>query len=179
MRNTVHKWFWVWDFDKEEKWLCAMAAKGKALVHVGFCTYEFEDSAPGEYIYRLELLEHAPDSTEGRAYISFLEETGAEQIGSYLRWCYFRRKASLGEFDLFSDFDSRIRHLDRILWLVGTVLALNLISGTVNVLGFGDLSVNYVSGMVNLLLAAVLTLAFILLSAKKHRLGRERSISES
>lgn len=26
MRRTVHKWFWVWDFDKEEKWLNIMAA---------------------------------------------------------------------------------------------------------------------------------------------------------
>ena len=58
MRTTMHKWFWIWDFDKEEQWLNQMAANGKALVHTGFCTYEFEDCTPGEYIYRLELLEN-------------------------------------------------------------------------------------------------------------------------
>ncbi len=29
--------FLVWDFDKEEKWLNEMAAKGLALTSVGFC----------------------------------------------------------------------------------------------------------------------------------------------
>jgi hypothetical protein len=33
--------FWVWDFDKEEKWLNEMAAKGLSLVSVGFYKYEF------------------------------------------------------------------------------------------------------------------------------------------
>lgn len=42
MRQTIRKLFWVWDFDKEEKWLNEMAAKGLSLVAVGFCKYEFE-----------------------------------------------------------------------------------------------------------------------------------------
>ncbi len=49
MRKTIHKLFFIWDFDKEEKWLNQMAAKGLALVSVGFCKYEFEDCIPGEY----------------------------------------------------------------------------------------------------------------------------------
>jgi hypothetical protein len=32
MRQVIRKWFWAWEFDKEEKWLCDMAAQGKALV---------------------------------------------------------------------------------------------------------------------------------------------------
>ena len=43
MRRTIRKWFWVWNFDKEEQWLNEMAAKGLCLVSVGFCKYEFED----------------------------------------------------------------------------------------------------------------------------------------
>ena len=32
MRQVIRKWFWAWEFDKEEAWLNDMAAKGKALV---------------------------------------------------------------------------------------------------------------------------------------------------
>ncbi|MBQ3859711.1 MAG: DUF2812 domain-containing protein, partial [Clostridia bacterium] len=49
MRTTVRKWFWGWDFDKEEAWLNEMAAKGLALVSVGLGRYEFEETEPGEY----------------------------------------------------------------------------------------------------------------------------------
>ena len=34
MRTIIKKFFFVWDFDKEEKWLNEMAAKGLALVGV-------------------------------------------------------------------------------------------------------------------------------------------------
>ena len=32
---TVHKWYWVWDFEKEEKWLYEMAMQGWTLASVG------------------------------------------------------------------------------------------------------------------------------------------------
>ena len=36
MRKVIHKWFAAWNFDKEERWLNEMAAKGLGLVSVGF-----------------------------------------------------------------------------------------------------------------------------------------------
>ena len=62
MRQVIRKWFWAWEFDKEEQWLDIMAAQGKALISARYATYEFEDSTPGEYAVRLEILAHAPDS---------------------------------------------------------------------------------------------------------------------
>ena len=50
MRKTIRKWFWAWDFEKEEKWLNEMAAKGLALVGVGFCKYEFDAEMNGSLI---------------------------------------------------------------------------------------------------------------------------------
>ena len=32
MRQVIRKWFWAWEFDKEEQWLNDMAAKGKAII---------------------------------------------------------------------------------------------------------------------------------------------------
>lgn len=122
-RKTIHKVYLAWDFKKEELWLNEMAAEGWALEHAAFCSYTFVRCEPGEYIIRMEM-------NADRDYRSFVEETGAEYVGGCVNWIYFRRKAELGSFDLFSDIDSRIAHLARIgksLWLI--CLA-NLINGT-------------------------------------------------
>lgn len=54
MRTVIHKVFFAWDFDKEERWLNEMAAKGFVLVAVGLCRYEFEDCIPGGYKIRID-----------------------------------------------------------------------------------------------------------------------------
>ena len=114
MKKTVVKFFLAFQYDKEEKWLNEMSAKGWQLTNVGFCNYTFTEGQPGEYIYRLEMLDDWPASSKGSAYIRFLEETGAEYIGSLLRWIYVRRPASEGTFDLYSDLPSRIKHVARV-----------------------------------------------------------------
>ena len=91
-----------------------MSSKGLQLTGVGLATYIFEEAAPGEYVYRIELLENVPSDPESVAYIHFLESTGVEHVGSFLRWVYFRKKAADGPFDLYSDLDSRINYLKRI-----------------------------------------------------------------
>ena len=51
-RKTITKWFWVWQFEKEEEWLNEMAANGWVLESVGFCRYSFVRCEPGEYTVR-------------------------------------------------------------------------------------------------------------------------------
>ena len=142
--KTIRRWFWVWDFEKEERWLNAMAMEGWALASVGWCTYRFERCEPGEYTVRLEM--HRDDPS----YVSFVEETGGEYVGRVFQWIYFRRKAELGSFELFSDIDSRVAHLKRIYAMVLLFGALNM--------GFGILnSVNGTRiGWLNLLVCALL-----------------------
>ncbi len=118
MKHAVHKLFWAWDFEKEEKWLNEMAAKGLLLTDVGFCRYVFQEGTPGEYQYHLEWLRHFPSHPESRAYIQFIEETGAEHVGSFKKWVYLRKKASEGAFNLFSGLDSRIAHFQRVTRLI-------------------------------------------------------------
>ena len=133
MRKTVRKWFWVWEFDREEQWLNRMAAQGLVLVDVGFCKYVFEECVPGEYQVRLELLENQLNHAESQQYIRFIEETGAEQVGNYFRWIYFRKKTADGSFDLYSDNASRIRHLKRIIALILPISLANIAIGISNV----------------------------------------------
>ena len=69
-RKTIRKWFWIWDFEKEEDWLNEMAMNGWVLESVGICTYHFIRCEPGEYSVRLEM--HPYDES----YISFMKDTG-------------------------------------------------------------------------------------------------------
>ncbi|MDR2957422.1 MAG: DUF2812 domain-containing protein [Coriobacteriales bacterium] len=128
MQKTIHKLFWLWDFDKEEAWLNEMAAKGLVLAEVGYARYVFEDKAPGAYQIRLEMLQKQPSHPESQDYIRFLEETGAEHIGTFYSWVYFRKNTNEGSFDLFSDVESRIKHLNRILVIPSILLAFTLLN---------------------------------------------------
>ncbi len=181
MRKTVSKWFWAWDFDKEEAWLNEMAAKGLALVAVCFCRYTFEEGTPGEYRVRLELLENLSSHPESQNYISFLEETGAEYLGYVNRWIYVRKKTALGTFDLYSDTPSRIRHLNRVLALLGVCGVLNIAIGAQNLsLHLAQLTrpVNLFMGCTNLGLGLLIAYGFFRILFKKRRLKKEQSLFE-
>ena len=54
-KKTITRWFWVWQFEKEEEWLNEMAANGWVLESVGFCRYTFVRCEPGEYTVRTEI----------------------------------------------------------------------------------------------------------------------------
>ena len=179
MRHTVRKLFWVWNFDKEEKWLNEMAAKGLALVGVGFAKYEFEDSLPGEYSVRFELLNHPKNHPESEKYIRFIEETGGEQVGNYLRWVYFRKKTADGPFDLFSDNTSRIAHLKRIIALMLPIGIFNLCIGLQNIgLFFWHHFDGNLVGIVNLALGALCCLGALPIRKKIKKLKKEQQIFE-
>lgn len=141
MSQVVRKFFM--DFEKEEAWLNEMSAKGLALVEYSWARYVFEESAKGEYIYRLELLEKDPK--EESDYLQFMEETGAERVPAGVpakakrtlinqRWVIFRRKASEGPFQIYSDTDSKIKHYQRIHNVYLSLALLELIIGSFNIM---------------------------------------------
>ena len=163
--KKVTKWFWVWDYEKEELWLNAMAQEGWALQRVGFATYYFERTEPGEYVVRLECRK------KDEGYVSFVTDMGAEYVGRIAMWVYFRRKAELGEFELNSDLDSRIEQLTTI----GRML---LLVGIGNLLiGLSNLRYNGI-GVVNLICAGFLAYAYGRIRGKQDELQRERQLHE-
>ena len=166
-RKTVHKWLWVWDFEKEERWLNEMAMDGWALCKVGFGKYVFERTQPGEYIIRLELHQH------DEHYIEFMHDTGAEVAGRLFAWVYFRRKSELGPFDIFSDIDSKIAHLNKIGRMLGVIGGANLGIGVMN-----SFNPSVRIGWVNLLCATLLMYGLGRIHGKKEALENERELRE-
>lgn len=165
-RKTIHRWIWVWNFEKEERWLNEMAMEGWVLESVGFCTYQFVRCEPGEYIVRMEM---APDNQD---YRSFLEEIGAEYIGRMVKWIYFRRKTELGPFDLLAGIDAKIQHLDRIGTMLKLVCLANIMLGVSNIMTGMTVSI------ANLLCAVLLSYALGRIHGKKEHLEAERAIHE-
>ena len=163
--KKVFKWFWVWEFEKEDMWLNSMAAEGWTLCQIGWCTYWFERTDPGAYEVRLEC--RKPDE----AYISFVKDTGAEYIGHMMQWLYFRRKSELGHFELNSDLDSRIEQLNNMGRILLPIGILNLCIGLMN-LRYNGL------GGINLICAGLLAYAYGRIQGKRDELQRERQLHE-
>lgn len=165
-RITIKRLFWVWEFEKEERWLNEMAMNGWALCYVGFLRYTFEKSEPGEYVIRLEM------RGQDLEYISFMSETGASYIGRVFQWIYFRKKADEGSFDIFSDIDSRIQHLNRIGKMLSAIGLGNIAIGMANVFTPSHI------GFINLLAAILLMYALGRIHGKKESLDRDRQVHE-
>jgi hypothetical protein len=172
MTQTVHKWFWLWDFDKEEDWLNDMAAKGMALTNVGVFRYEFEAAQPGEYRIGLEYLDNWPSSPESQNYINFLKESGLEHVGSLARWIYVRARTDSPNV-LHSDTDSRIKHLSRLLPLP---LILSLSNFLIAMSGLINRSLS--ASVLNFAVAALMAYGTLRIYLKKRKLEKARILHE-
>ena len=164
--KKLHKVFWVWEFEKEERWLNEMAQEGWALKKASFCTYVFEKTEPGEYIIRVETLDNSPD------FDHVMEELGAESVGCCFRWGYYRRKAELGEFNMFSDIDSRIAHLDKIGKMLFLLCMANIVIGICNTFNGASFS------WMNLLCATLLAYGLGRIRGKQDTLEEDRALHE-
>ncbi len=121
------------DMEKEEEWLNEMAEKGFNFMDNFLMRYTFIEGTPNEYIYRIELLENRPNHPLSRQYIKFLQETGVECVSTSGRWAFFRKKTVDGPFDLYSDIDEKIRHYKRNLLYTATILFMNIIVLSLNI----------------------------------------------
>jgi len=184
MKHIV--WKAYWNYEKEEAWLNDMAAKGLALVDYSWCRYVFEERPAEEYIYRIELLRELPSHPESQAYLRFMEESGVQHVASYMRWVYFRKKASDGAFDIYTDIDSRIRHYQRIniYWSTLAFAELtiglgNLSIGLSGIQNSGGMTSNFWIGLPLILIGIVFISLGAPLRRKIRKLKKEKSIHEA
>lgn len=84
----------------------------------------------------------------------------------------FQKKTEDGVFDIFSDIDSRINHLNKISKMISIVGFANIAIGILN--SFNPVAV----GFINLLCAALLMYALGRIHGKKEALEKDRQIYE-
>ena len=179
MKKIVHKCFFIWDFDKEEKWLNEKIKKGFCLSSVGLFRYEFEECTPGEYAICMQRLENGINNPKSESYIKLIEETGAEYIDTINRWIYFRMKTTDGDFELFSDYKSHIKYLNSIIHFIVLLAGLNLVIALTNLILFFVLknSAN-LFGLINILFTIFFAIGYYRLLKKRKRLEAEGQIFE-
>jgi hypothetical protein len=180
MKKVIHKWFWAWEFEKEEQWLNKMSGMGLQLTDVSIGRYVFEEGRPGEYQYKLQMLDNLPDSIESQQYIKFCEETGVEHIASLLRWVYFRKKSDGKEFELFSDIDSRIKHLREILVLLSVLAVAELLiflSNLNNLFHYQELALGIIVGLL-FVVTIIVSYGAVRVWISFRRLQKERNVHE-
>lgn len=107
------------NYEKEEDWLNMMCQKGDALDYISNGYYIFEPCEQGEYIYRIEFLDQAMSQLqEQSSAINSKQANHVDHIASINRWQYFRRPAKLGNFEIYSGADEKIKHYQQmnIIW---------------------------------------------------------------
>lgn len=181
MKHVVYKA--MVDYEKEERWLNEMAVKGMHFIDYAWCRYLFEEGKPGEFIYRIELLKNHARHPESIAYIRFMEEMGIECVSTYLRWVYFRKKAVDGAFDLFTDYDSKIAHCNKVARVITLAFAANVFAALFNIIialshGNAISPINFFVGVVNLVIALISAPAYLSCRTRLKKLKADRQLQE-
>lgn len=101
-----------YDKDKETEWLNEMAEKGQAMTGFFAGFYQFVLCEPGEYVYQIDL--NTGLWKVSVEYREFMEEMGVEIVALWGPWVVLRKKAAQGEFQMYTDTESRIESYTKI-----------------------------------------------------------------
>lgn len=178
MKRVMHRLFWAWDFDREEDWLNAWAARGLALVDVCGIRYVFEEGAPGSTSTVWSCWSIRRAAPRGRCYLDFLRDLDIECVGTYGRWAYLRRRAMARPSTCSPTSTPRSRILRRIEMLVLAVLLVQVTTAA-SLLHRGGFLPEMLP--IAVLWAAIMILmacGFVRIARKLRRLKRERAVRE-
>ena len=138
MRRVIHKFFWIWQLEKEQAWINEMASHGYSLEHAGRLTFEFDETEPDKYIYKEIFLKGWGESAENLKYFRFLEEMGIKVVCyiNYPGTCWVYTRALKEEYpdgiELYSDIDSKINYQKVMAGYLIFVIAFTLFAALLN-----------------------------------------------
>lgn len=89
-----------------------MTAKGQAMTGFFAGFYKFEPCEPGKYVYEIDL--NAGFGKISKEYREFMEEMGIEIVALWGFWVVLRKKAAEGEFQLYTDVESKVESYTKI-----------------------------------------------------------------
>ena len=111
--KTEMRFFFLPDFEKEEKYLAKQHRQGWKLIqnYLGFL-FVFEKCQPEEVVYQLDFKPKGQDKSE---YIQMFADYGWDYIGDCNHFSYFRKNQSLGEVEIYSHLQSKLEMIGRII----------------------------------------------------------------
>lgn len=98
--------------DAETEWLNQMAAEGWAMRRFFAGFFAFEKCEKGEYVYQVDFGDRLFSVSSD--YRELMQDMGIEIIQTWGYWVILRKKASGGEFELYTDVASSIEHYKKI-----------------------------------------------------------------
>ena len=104
------KFRWHYNKDSEETFLNEMSQEGYAMEKYFLGFYYFKPTNPGEYTYRVDLIQ-GKTKEENNMFYDLVREAGGEVVQTWGYWVFFRKK---GEFELYSDRESQITQYQKI-----------------------------------------------------------------
>ena len=110
------KYFTIFEYEKEEKYLREMHKDGWKFIKVtGFGSYHFEKCTPEDVIYQLDYNQDAKKNRE--EYFQMFSDCGWEHLQEYAGYSYFRKPAAEmnGDEGIFCDEESKLQMMERVL----------------------------------------------------------------
>lgn len=112
--KRVWRFFTVADYEREEQWINEMAREGWNLTAVGFARYIFRRGTPGQYIYKLDIVERTESDEVKESYFNFLTECNIRIVGEFKDWLFLQKPAVEGPFDMKNDAYAKLRRVNKI-----------------------------------------------------------------
>ena len=144
--KKVWRYYNIAEYEQEEQWINEMAKEGWQLTAIGWCRYIFRRSTPGEYIYKLDVVERTASDEVKESYFNFLTECGIRVVGEFKDWIYLQKKAADGPFDMKDDTYAKLRTVNKVYSFAVRTLCklLKIFAGVVIICSLGQmLSSNY------------------------------------
>jgi len=112
--KKVWRFYNIAEYEKEEQWINEMAKEGWQLTAIGFCRYIFRRGTPGEYIYKLDVVERTASDEVRESYFNFLTDCGIRVVGEFKDWLFLQKKAADGPFDMKDDTYAKLRTVNKV-----------------------------------------------------------------
>ncbi len=112
--KKVWRFYNIAEYEQEEQWINEMAKEGWQLTAIGWCRYIFRRGTPGEYIYKLDVVERTASDEVKESYFNFLTECGIRVVGEFKDWIYLQKRAADGPFDMKDDTYAKLRTVNKV-----------------------------------------------------------------
>ncbi len=143
-----------YDKDKETQWLNEMANEGWAMKSFFCGVFTFEPCEKGEYQYQIDFCDGALHISD--SYREFMKENDIEIVQQWGFWVILRKKASEGDFVLYTDVDSQIEQYKKILMMFRIVTVVEFLALLYEVYAAVTLHGPVIWGIVCLIMALVI-----------------------